>query len=72
MTRGIRAESELRRGVQPEAAVLSRQRQASVPCGGRPRYRTQILHDLHYNAALLEIALEQGPTPPHDNKEAPR
>lgn len=36
------------------------------------RLPTQILHDLHYNAARLEIALEQGPIPPHDNKEAPR
>lgn len=30
------------------------------------RLPTQILHDLHYQAARLEIALEQGPIPPHD------
>jgi hypothetical protein len=30
------------------------------------RLPTQILHDLHYNAARLEIALGQGPIPPHD------
>ncbi|MFF3516797.1 hypothetical protein [Streptomyces sp. NPDC002573] len=36
------------------------------------RLPTQILHDLHYNAARLEIALEQGPIPPHHTKEAPR
>jgi hypothetical protein len=33
---------------------------------------TRLLHDLYYNAARLEIALEQGQIPPHDNKEAPR
>ncbi|MET8332020.1 hypothetical protein [Streptomyces sp. NPDC005181] len=36
------------------------------------RLPTRLLHDLYYNAARLEIALEQGQIPPRDSKEAPR
>jgi hypothetical protein len=36
------------------------------------RLSTRVLYDLHYNAARLELALEQGPMSPRDSKEPHR